>query len=411
MLNNPSRFRRPGSRTYIRVADMQLDMAPKKRSNFDVIVIGVGGIGSATVYELAKGGQDVLGLERYSIPNTMGSSHGQTRMIRRAYHEHPQYVAMIDRAYQLWERLQDEYGERLLYKTGSIAAGPRSSELVTGAARTCQEHSIPSETISGEVISKRFPGLKVPADYEVVYQADGGFLRPETATVAHTELARQFGATIKTETKVTDWQSTTNGVKVKTEEGRYEADHLVIAAGAWIGKMVESLESKVSPERQVLAWFQPENEDDFARENFPVFLISDEEGEIHHGFPIYGRPGVKFGRHYHLHEQVDPDNMERDANEYDKKILKEAGRKYLAISDDEPLGFETCIYTNTPDRDFIIDVLPNHSNVVITGGFSGHGFKFAGVIGEIAADLVRGNDPSIDISPFKISRYSSEEPL
>lgn len=378
-------------------------MMAEKNSRFDVIVIGVGGIGSATVYELAKKGRNVLGLERFGIPHSKGSSHGHTRMIRRAYHEHPQYMAMIDRAYEYWEQLEREYGEQLLFRTGSVAAGPSSSDLVSGALRTCDKHSIPYETVSGESASKRFPGLKLPDDYEVVYQRDGGFVRPETATVAHVELARKLGATIQTETKVTDWQSTGNGVKVTTENGQYEADRLVVAAGPWIGKVVESLERMVSTERQVLSWFQPKREDDFAPENHPVFLISDKEN-IHHGFPIYGRPGVKFGRHYHLHERIDPDEMKQKATEHDKEILKEAAERYLNVSTNEPLGFETCIYTNTTDRDFIIDTLPNHPNVVVLGGFSGHGYKFAGVIGEIAAELANGEESSLDISPFAITR-------
>lgn len=385
------------------VVTMTLSMPIGQNTNFDVIVIGVGGIGSATVYELAKNGENVLGIERYGIPHTKGSSHGQTRMIRKAYHENPQYMDMIDRAYHLWEKLQEEYGEQLLFKTGSIAAGPSSSNLVTGALKTCHEHSISHEKISAESASKRFPGLRLPNTYDVIYQEDGGFVRPETATVAYTELAQQMGATIKTETKVTSWQSTREGVKVKTENDQYKADRLVIAAGAWTGKLVESLESMVSPERQVLTWLPPENEDYFSPKDLPVFLISDEE-DIHHGFPIYGKRGVKFGIHYHLHEKVDPDTMERSANEYDKKILTEAGRRYLSVTNEDPFDFETCIYTNTLDKNFIIDILPNHSEVVVLGGFSGHGYKFAGVIGEIAADLVSGTDPSLDISSFKIDR-------
>ncbi|MCO8265416.1 N-methyl-L-tryptophan oxidase [Haloferax sp. AB510] len=371
--------------------------------HFDVIVIGVGGIGSATVYELARSGNDVLGIERHGIPHTKGSSHGHTRMIRRAYHENPEYMAMIDQAYTRWEQLEDEWGEQLLYKTGSIAAGRPSCDLVSGALETCHEHSVPFEKIDGESASERFPGFQFPSEYEVVVQSDGGFVRPEAATIAHVELARQLGATIQSETKVTSWESTIDGVKVKTEDGQYKADRLVIAAGAWIGKMVESLEGIVSPERQVLSWLQPNNETHFTPENCPVFLISDDDN-IHYGFPTFGKPGVKFGRHYHLNERVDPDEMDHSVNEHDMEVLTQSGEKYLNVSGEDPFGFETCIYTNTPDRDFIIDTLPNHPEVTVLGGFSGHGYKFAGVIGKIAADLANGKDPEIDISLFEIDR-------
>ncbi|MDS0295478.1 N-methyl-L-tryptophan oxidase [Halogeometricum luteum] len=378
-------------------------MTAEEGSKYDAIVVGVGGVGSAVVYELARRGKNVLGLERYDIPHSRGSSHGQTRIIRRAYHEHPQYMAMIDRAYDYWERLEDECGEQLLFKTGSVAAGPAASDLVSGARRTCEVHSIPHERIGGAEASERFPGFTLPEEYEVVYQADGGFVRPEAATVAHVRLARELGATVETETEVTDWRSTRNGVQVTTENGRYEADRLVVAAGPWLGKVVDSLASAVSPERQVLSWFRPKRAEDFAPETHPVFLVSDGE-DIHYGFPTYGRPGVKFGRHYHLRERIDPDGMDREATAHDEAILAEAAGRYLAVDADEPLGFETCIYTNTADRDFIVDTLPNHSDVVVLGGFSGHGYKFAGVLGELGAELASGEEPSLDIGPFAIGR-------
>jgi sarcosine oxidase len=374
-----------------------------KRDTFDVIVVGVGGIGSAAVCELAERGQDVLGLERYSIPHSKGSSHGYTRIIRKAYHENPQYVSMVNRAYDLWEELQEEYGEQLLYKTGSLTAGPRSSELVQGALEACEKHSIQHEILGGGEACELFPGFQLPSEFEAVYQPAGGFLRPEQSTVAHVELAHRAGATIRAREEVTDWQSTTDGVKVTTNKGQYEADRLVFAAGPWTKKVVESVGDLLTPERQVVSWIQPETPDNFVPENFPVFLLSNEDN-IHYGIPIFGVPGVKFGRHYHLHEQIDPDRMKREATDRDERILRDAAHEYLDISNGKMMGLETCIYTNTPDYDFMIDTLPNHSDVVVLGGFSGHGYKFARVIGEIAGDLIVGDDPEFDISPFSINR-------
>lgn len=381
-----------------KLRDMQ-----SKNDDLDVIVVGVGGIGSAVVYELAKRGKDVLGLERYSIPHQMGSSHGYTRIIRRAYHENPQYVSMVNRAYDRWEKLQKEFGEQLLYKTGSLTTGPSTSELVKGALEACEEHSIQYESIDGGKVSDRFPGFQLPSDFEAIYQPDGGFVRPEKGIIAHVNLGLQAGATIRAREKVVGWQSTTTGVKVNTNKGQYEADRLVIAAGAWTGRIVEPISDLLSPERQVVYWIQPEKPADFTPETLPVFLISDEDA-IHYGIPIFGAPGVKFGRHYHLNEVIDPDRMKREPTEYDEKILRNAAEEYLTISDGQTMGLETCIYTNTTDRDFIMDTLPNHPNVVILGGFSGHGYKFAGVIAEIGADLATGDDVDLNISPFKIDR-------
>ena len=374
-----------------------------ERDEFDVIVAGVGGIGSAVVYELARRGTDVLGQERYSIPHSMGSSHGYTRIIRRTYHENPQYVSMVNRAYDRWKNLQEEYGEQLLYKTGSLTAGPETSELVEGALEACREHSVPYESIDTDELPERFPGFQLPSDFEIIYQRDGGFVRPEKGIVAHVELAHRAGATVRAREKAVDWQSTTTGVKVRTNKGQYEADRLVVAAGAWTGTVVESVGDLLSPERQVISWIQPEERDNFTPENLPVFIISDGD-DTHYGIPIFGAPGVKFGRHYHLNERIDPDQMNREPTERDETLLRDAADEYLTIANGEIMGLETCIYTNTPDRDFILDTVPNHPNVVVLGGFSGHGYKFAGAIGEIGADLANGNETTLDITPFEIDR-------
>lgn len=369
----------------------------------DVIVIGVGGIGSAVVYELAKRGVDVLGLERYSIPHTMGSSHGYTRIIRRAYHENPQYVSMINRAYERWRELEDAYGEQLLYETGSLTAGPPTSDLVDGAVTTCEKHSIDYERLGADETAERFPGIRLPAGFEAVYQSDGGFVRPEAGITAHVRLAQRAGARIRAREEVVGWDSTPTGVRVTTDEGTYEADRLVVAAGAWTGNLVESLDDRLSPERQVISWIQPERPGNFTPDRLPVFLVSDEE-EIHYGIPIFGAPGVKFGRHYHLNEVVDPDEMDREPTAHDEAILREAADEYLSVGDSELMGLETCLYTNTDDRDFIIDTVPNHEDVVVLAGFSGHGYKFAGAIGEIGADLATGEPSEFDLTPFRIDR-------
>jgi sarcosine oxidase len=371
---------------------------------YDAIVVGVGGIGSAVVYELARRGERVLGLERYSIPHTNGSSHGYSRIIRRAYHEDPGYVSMVSRAYDRWRALEDRADEQLLYETGSIAAGPPDSDLVTGAVEACRAHGIDHERLDAAETTARFPGLDVPDDHESVYQADGGFVRPEAGIVAHVRLAQRAGARIQARERVIDWQSTTDGVRVSTDKGQYAADRLVVAAGAWTGELVEPLADELSPERQVIAWMQPERPRAFTPERLPVFLVSDEEGVVHYGIPTFGAPGVKFGRHYHLHEVVDPTEMDDEPTARDESVLRAAADEYLTVGDATLMGLETCLYTNTEDRDFIVDTLPNHPDVVVLAGFSGHGYKFAGTLGEIGADLATGEPAAFDLDPFRIGR-------
>ena len=372
---------------------------------YDVIVVGVGGVGSAVVYELARRGERVLGLERYSIPHTNGSSHGYSRIIRRAYHEDPGYVSMVTRAYDRWRALEEHADEQLLYETGSIAAGPPDSDLVAGATEACHEHGIEHERLTASETNTRFPGLDVPDGYEAVYQSDGGFVRPEAGIVAHVRLAQRAGARIQARERVIDWQSTTDGVRVNTNKGQYAADRLVVAAGAWTGELVESLADELSPERQVIAWMQPEQPREFTPERLPVFLVSDEQAVVHYGIPAFGAPGVKFGRHYHLHEVVDPGEMNAEPTARDEAMLRAAADEYLTVGDATLMGLETCLYTNTEDRDFVVDTLPNHPNVVVLGGFSGHGYKFAGTLGEIGADLATGEPSPFDLDPFRIGRF------
>ncbi|WP_135536856.1 N-methyl-L-tryptophan oxidase [Halostella pelagica] len=376
----------------------------RHQDKFEVIVIGMGGMGTATTYHLARRGIDVLGLEQYDIPHSKGSSHGSTRVIRKAYHEDASYVSLLHRAYELWEQLETERDERLLYKTGSVSAGPPTSELVTGATEACEEHSLPYDKLSAGELSERVPGFELPDGFEAVYQPDGGFVDAQNSVVAHVERAHAHGAEIHGREAVEGWQSTTDGVRVTTEKGSYSADRLVISAGAWTGELVETDDFSLSPERQALAWIQPEKPDLFSIDSFPAFGVSDGEN-LHYGTPVYGVPGVKIGRHHHFEQDVDPDEMDREPTDRDERVLRDFADSYLRDGAGPTMGLKTCIYTNSPDENFVIDRLPNHSNVVVAGGFSGHGYKFASVVGEIAADLAADGTTSHDIDLFSLDRF------
>ena len=373
--------------------------------SYDAIVIGVGGMGSAAIYHLAKRGWKVLGLEQYSIPNDLGSSHGHSRMIRYTLQEHPSYVPLVRRAYELWHELEDSAGETLIVTTGSVRAGPPDSPFFKGAKEACDVHGIPYEILTATEVNKRFPGYRFPDEISSVYQADGGFLLPERCILDHVWAAKEAGAEVHEHEAVLDWQPDGEGVRVNTGQGAYTAGRLVVTAGAWAAKIAPQIARHALPERQVLGWFQPERPELFRPESFPVFGIWTEQGR-YYGFPSYSVPGFKLGRAHHLRQQVDPDKMDREVHAEDEEILRQFASRYFPLGAGQALTLTTCMYTNTPDEHFIIGVLPNNPQVSVAAGFSGHGFKFASVIGEIMADLAQHGETSHDIGLFRLDRFN-----
>ncbi|SFB78986.1 sarcosine oxidase [Halobiforma haloterrestris] len=371
---------------------------------YDVIVLGVGGMGSATVAHLADRGVDVLGLERYDVPHGYGSSHGRTRIFRLAYGEDPAYVPLLRRADELWADLEADHDGRLLYRTGSIDAGPADSDFVATSERSCEEYDLEYERLSSEELSDRHPGYDLPADYEAIYQPDGGFLVPEECIVAHVERAHREGATVRARERVVDWSPIVDGVRVETDYDAYEADSLVIAAGAWASRFVDALEGVVVPERQVVTWLQPDRPEQFGPDRFPVWNLETPDGRFY-GFPVHDLPGFKFGRYHHREETVDPDAFEREPTQADERLLREFAEEYFPAGAGPTMRMETCLFSNTPDEDFVLDTLPDHPQVTVGAGFSGHGFKFASVVGEILADLALEGETDHDIGMFALDRF------
>jgi len=377
-----------------------------KNHHYDVIVIGVGGMGSSTCYQLAKRGLKVLGLEQFDIPHTHGSSHGLTRIIRLAYYEDPSYVPLLRRAYQLWDEIEQLSGEKLFYKTGSVDVGNSDSVVFNGSQHSCLQHNIPHEVLSGAELNYRYPGYQVPDDFYALYQPDGGFLLPERATVAFVEAAQKLGASIRAREKLLNWKTTQNGVSVKTNKNEYEADALVFTSGAWCGELLPILGDLAIPERQVLAWLQPKQPECFTPDTFPVFNIQLGE-ERYYGFPVYGIPGFKFGKYHHLEEKGSPESFDWNPNEEDEKILRSFADKMFPKGNGPTMSLKTCMFTNSSDEHFIIDVHPEFPQISFAAGFSGHGYKFASVIGEILADLVINGQTDLPISLFRLGRFDS----
>ncbi|HEX4637295.1 MAG TPA: N-methyl-L-tryptophan oxidase [Rhizomicrobium sp.] len=374
---------------------------------YDVIVAGVGGMGSAAIWQLARRGKRVLGLERFDIPHAMGSSHCVTRIIRLPYHESPEYVPLLRRAYELWRELEAASGCELLVLTGSIDASRQGESPFQGALESARLHGIEYEILSGRQVNARFPGYRLPGDFAALYQPQGGFIASERAIVSHVNAAQSLGAVVHAREPVVDWKAGPggDGVVVTTDHGRYEASTLILTAGAWMGELAPVLKDKAVPERQVLAWLQPLQPALFDPGRFPVFNIEVDEGR-YYGLPIYGVPGFKFGRYHHLGESGPVDEIRRDADGKDEALLRAFAEKYFPLGSGPTMALRSCFFTNAPDEHFIIDFHPHHKQVILASPCSGHGYKFCSVIGEILADLARDRHTRHTIGFLGLDRFA-----
>jgi sarcosine oxidase len=371
--------------------------------HFDVIVVGIGGMGSAAAWHLARRGQRVLALERFVPPHEMGSSHGLSRIIRLTYFEHPSYVPLLRRAYELWRELEQLAGEPLLFITGALEIGAPDSVVVEGSLKSAEIHGLPHEVLTAAQAMQRFPAYRLPADFLAILQPEGGFLDPERCITAHIGLARASGAEIHAGETVLGWEPAGDGVRVRTGHSTYRAERLVITAGPWASKLIPELAGLAVPERQVIAWFQPHQPDLFGRDRFPVFVFDAPDGR-YYGFPMYGLPGLKVGRMHHLREAVDPDAMDRLAGTRDEEMLRAFVERYLPDGAGPALSLKVCLFTNSPDEHFIVDQHPDCPQVIFAAGFSGHGFKFCSVMGEILADLAISGSSPHDTRLFRMAR-------
>ena len=325
-------------------------------------------------------------------------------MIRLAYAEGPGSVPMVRRSYHLWRDLGRRFKERLLFVTGGIDAGVEDSWMVQGSLQSCVEHELEHERLTSQELSKRYPGFRLPKSMVAVYQPQAGFVLAERSIVAHVSLALEMGAEIHAREQVLDWKVQKGVVTVSTDRGKYRAARLVITAGPWAADAVTQLRGIVKPERQVLFWAQPRRPELFRLGAFPVFYMQDGD-EKFYGMPVYGIPGFKFGKYNHLQEQVHPDTMDRETHPQDEQVMRKAIRKYFPDADGPTIAMKTCLFSNTADENFILDLHPDFPEVSIAAGFSGHGFKFCPVVGEIMADLaLEGGSKFFDLSLFKLDR-------
>ena len=370
---------------------------------YDVVVVGVGGMGSAALYHLARRGKRVLGLERFDLLHEHGSSHGLTRIIRLAYFEHPDYVPLLRRAYELWRELQAEAGEQLLHVTGIVEGGER---ILDGVLRSCAEHDLEHEVLTGAEVARRFPAYHLPAELDVVFQPDGGLVVPERCIVAHVQGALARGAVLRARERVLEWAETGTGVRIRTDRGEVEAEKVVFTAGAWSQDVARLPTGLVHGVRQSLAWLQPGRPEIFEPDRMPVFNLA-LDGEHFYGFPAHGIPGFKLGRYDHFGAGGDPDTIDREPTLADEAPLRAFAERYFPDGAGPTVALKTCLFEPSPDEHFLVDRHPEARSVVVGAGFSGHGYKFCSVVGEILADLAIDGATRHDIGLFRFDRFPS----
>jgi sarcosine oxidase len=368
---------------------------------YDVAVVGLGAMGSHTALELATRGRRVLGIDRHRPPHTLGSTHGRTRIIREAYFEEPLYVPIVQRAYDLWRRLEERSGSRLLTVTGGLMLGASGSEVVVGARASAVEHGLPYEELSARQVRERFPAYAVPDEHEAILEPRAGFLEPEAAVEATLALAAAAGAELRFDEPVRELE----GNALRTARGTYVADRVVVAAGPWLPELVPGLAALFTAARQPLLWLDPQEPALFTPERFPVFVWEWKPGWAFYGFPDVG-DGFKVAVHHHG-EATTPDAVDRRLRPDDEEAIRELVRRFFPAGDGELREFAVCLYTNTPDEHFVIDRLPDDERVLVASPCSGHGFKFAPAVGEILADLATGESPRFDLAPFALRRFAT----
>lgn len=372
----------------------------------DVIVLGLGAMGSAAAYHLARRGKSVIGIEQYTAAHDRGSSHGRSRIIREAYFEHPAYVPLIQRAYELWAALEREVGSRLLLPTGGLMVGPEAGTLVQGALTSARTHDLPHELLRAEEIRRRYAALAVQDETVAVWEPRAGVLFPESCTLAHLRQGTRAGAILKMDERLLAWQPREGGVEVRTDKGTYSASRLIVTAGPWTGQLLADLGLPLQVERNVMYWFQPRDAAMFAPDRLPVYIYEYDPDRFIYGFPQVGRDGVKVA-HHHSGEFCTPETIRRQVLPDEVRRMRDILSRTLPALNSDLLQAVTCMYTNTPDGHFVIDTHPRHPQVTLACGFSGHGFKFASVVGEVLAELAAYGHTRHPIELFRLGRFAA----
>ncbi|MFP3390856.1 N-methyl-L-tryptophan oxidase [Brevibacillus sp. SIMBA_040] len=375
--------------------------------HFDVIIVGVGSMGMAAGYYVAKQGVSTLLIDSHDPPHTMGSHHGDTRIIRHAYGEGKQYVPLALRSQELWRQLEEASGVKLFVQTGVLTAGPHDQPFLQEVKESAERYSLPLEVLSSKEVHERWSGIQLPDDFFACLEPTSGVLYPEKCIDAYRQLAISSGATLLTDTHVIALEPDGDGVIVQTANEHYRAGKVLLSAGAWNPALLTSLGLSVplAPTRKTVAWFGAD-EELYSSDRFPAFIFNLGDSS-YYGFPSFDQTGVKIGRH-DGGQVIDPDRLERTFGTYlsDEGDVRSFLETFMPQAAGPLCAGRVCIYTMTPDEHFVVDRHPDHPQIVIAAGFSGHGFKFASAIGEATSQWLVEGASTIDLSMFSLSRFS-----
>lgn len=369
-------------------------------AQFDVAVIGLGAMGAAAAAHIAARGQSVVGIEAFYPAHELGSSHGDSRIIRLGYFEDPAYVPLLRRAYANWRALEARVREDLLTVTGVLQLGRPDSPIVSGSRQACELHGLPFTVFEPDEVRARFPAFALDDDEVALLEPEGGYLRPEAAVMAHLKCAARDGAVLRFGERVTAIEPGEGGVTIVSDLGRVRARKVVVATGPWIAELVPSLKGVAKPIKQVVAWFQPRDSFATALGRMPVFLRDEGAAGSFFGFPVIGRDGVKVGKHCHFFEEIDPDRPNPAVDDRDTAVLEDFVARRVPGAAGARVAISTCRYTLLPGENFLLDLVPGEPNIVAASPCSGHGYKFASVIGEILADLALDGGTALPVGLF-----------
>jgi monomeric sarcosine oxidase len=372
---------------------------------YDVIVLGAGGVGSAALYELSRRGVRALGIDRFAPPHDRGSSHGETRVIRQAYFEHPNYVPLLKDCYHLWRELEAASAKSLFHEVGLLEMGPASGVVVPGVLRAAAEHRLDIESLDASSIETRWPGLRVPAGLVGVFERHAGYLRVEDCVATHLELAKQRGATLLTDTVVHGWSADSTGVRVRTSSGEYFAAKLIVAAGSWSSQLLSDLGIQLTVRRKSLFWFAINRRAYRVEDQLPVYLFEWNDG-VFYGFPSLDGQSIKVAEHTGGMHVEDPADVNRQIDLLEQHRVEDFLAACLPEVSKKVVHHAVCLYTMSPDEHFIVDRHPQHVNVVFAAGLSGHGFKFTPVLGSALVDLALDGATRQPIDFLSLQRFS-----
>ena len=372
--------------------------------NCDVLIAGLGAMGSSAAFHCARRGWKVIGLDRFSPPHNLGSSHGQTRIIREAYYEHPAYVPLVQQAYHLWDELEKLSSDRLFQETGGLMIGPETGPLFSGSLLSARQHGLDYEVLSANDLHNRHPGIHPPRNALAVWEPRAGILFPEKCIAAHLKLAREHGASLKLEEPILNWEPVSNGVRVRTEKSEYFAGRMILCAGSWMPVLLGRFSLRLQVERQILFWFNNRQPALFQPESFPVFLLEHAPEQFFYGFPDLGN-GVKIAQH-HEGEPTTPETVPREVSRNETTFMQNLVAPFLPDLTD-PIGSTVCMYTNTASGHFLLDFHPEAPSVLVASPCSGHGFKFSSALGEIMANLIGDGETRFDLSLFRLAAHRS----